>query len=255
MKVRRHRVVSWVFWKRESWVTHSIHIKGADSFETSHYQEGGTALLTALRAQGFEVDYMPCHVAVDGFPFEMAGLSSYGAVILSDIGANSFLLPTSTALRSQKNPDRLQLLADYVRAGGGLMMVGGYMSFQGIHAKANYRGTPVEEVLPARILPGDDRRETPQGVTPQIDMPDHPVMAGLPDWPHFLGYNRVEAAPGAQVLASIDGDPFVAVGKAGKGRGAIFAPDCGPHWGPPEFLQWAGYATLWGNLARWLVGK
>ena len=30
----------------ESWVTHSTHVKGFDSFTTSSYSEGGTELMT-----------------------------------------------------------------------------------------------------------------------------------------------------------------------------------------------------------------
>ena len=28
--------------------------------------------------------------------------------------------------------------------------------------------------------------------------------------------------------------------------------DCAPHWGPPGFLEWVGYATLWNRLVQWL---
>jgi uncharacterized membrane protein len=40
----------------------------------------------------------------------------------------------------------------------------------------------------------------------------------------------------------------------GRGRSAIFASDCGPHWGPPVFLAWEGYPRLWNNLVAWLKG-
>ncbi|MDB5524098.1 MAG: Cytoplasmic protein [Rhizobium sp.] len=31
----------------ESWMTHSIHVKGFDSFEMSYYPEGGTQMIAA----------------------------------------------------------------------------------------------------------------------------------------------------------------------------------------------------------------
>ena len=34
----------------ESWVTHSVHVKGVDSFNTSRYVEGADQLRGALRA-------------------------------------------------------------------------------------------------------------------------------------------------------------------------------------------------------------
>ena len=44
----------------ESWMTHSLHVKGFDSFTTSTYMEGGSALLIALRSCGVDVTYQPC---------------------------------------------------------------------------------------------------------------------------------------------------------------------------------------------------
>jgi uncharacterized membrane protein len=120
-------------------------------------------------------------------------------------------------------------------------MVGGYLTFQGIQAKGNYKGSPVEAVLPIELCPYDDRVESPRGVTPNVMKPDHPILEGLTDWPQFLGYNRSTARPDAEVLARFGEDPFIAVRNVGQGGSAIFSSDCGPHWGPPPFL--AGRAT------------
>lgn len=239
----------------ESWMTHSIHVKGFDTFTTSAYHEGGTAMIEAMRAKGLDVDYQPAHVAADKFPFTADEIGAYDVVILSDIGANTLLMPDRTFARSEPTPNRLNLIADYVRGGGGLLMIGGYLTFQGIEAKANYAGTPIDDILPVRLMTGDDRAEHPEGVTPHVIDSRHPVMAGLTDWPLFLGYNRAEAREGADVLAAVEGHPFVAVRMMGAGRTAIFASDCGPHWGPPAFLQWHGYGTLWNNLCRWLAER
>jgi uncharacterized membrane protein len=239
----------------ESWMTHSIHVKGFDSFETSSYSEGGTEMLAALRAGGAAVTYQPSHVAADHFPSTLEALAAFDVVVLSDIGANTLLLPQRTFVRSEPSENRLALLRRFVESGGGLLMIGGYLTFQGIQAKANYHGSAVEAVLPVTLLAGDDRSERPEGVTPTIDDPSHPVMAGLDDWPQFLGYNRSTLRPDARLLASVDGDPFIAVRSVGRGRSAIFASDCGPHWGPPAFLAWPGYQRLWSNLANWLAGR
>ncbi len=238
----------------ESWVTHSVHIKGFDSFETSTYAEGGTQMIAALRNGGYDVTYQPSHIAMNEFPATAGELDQFGAIFLSDIGANSLLLPNATFVRSEPTPNRLTALRAYVERGGGLLMIGGYLTFQGIQAKGNYHGTDVEAVLPVVLQAGDDRREHPEGVTPQVKDSTHPVMKGLTDWPHFLGYNRASLRPDAQLLASLCGDPFLAVRQAGEGRTAIFASDCGPHWGPPQFLDWQGYQRLWCNLAGWLAG-
>jgi uncharacterized membrane protein len=143
----------------------------------------------------------------------------------------------------------------YVRGGGGLLMIGGYLSFAGIEGKARYHGTGVEEALPVVISETDDRVEAPQGVVPSVAAPDHPVLAGLPaSWPRLLGYNQVTAKPAAAVLVRCDDDPLIACGEHGSGRAAVFTSDCAPHWGPPGFLGWPGYTRLWANLVTWLAG-
>ena len=57
----------------ESWVTHSIHQKGFDSFTTTAYNEGVGPLRDALEAGGFEVDYLPNHVAAHRLPRQRRG--------------------------------------------------------------------------------------------------------------------------------------------------------------------------------------
>jgi uncharacterized membrane protein len=239
----------------ESWVTHSIHQKGFDSFTTTSYHEGVGPLRSALEAGGFEVAFLPNHVAATELPATVDGLAPYAAVILSDIGANTLLLHPDTFERSERTPDRLAALREYVAAGGGLVMVGGYLSFQGIDGRARWGGTPVEATLPVTMLPGDDRVETPAGSEPVVRVPDHPIVAGLPHtWPALLGYNRVLARPDAAIVAEVGGDPLIVAGEHGRGRAVAFTSDCGPHWCPPPFVAWEGYATMWQQLVRWVSG-
>jgi uncharacterized membrane protein len=239
----------------ESWMTHSIHTKGFDSFTTSSYHEGGGALLAALRDGGTEVNYQPAHVAANAFPDTAEELRRYDVIILSDIGANTLLLPERTFVRSECSGNRLLALAEWVRGGGGLLMVGGYLTFQGIEGKAAYHGTAVDDVLPVALAATDDRQEHPEGVVPETVAAGHPVAAGLQDWPALLGWNRASLRSDAELVARIGGDPLIAVRRVGSGRSAVFASDCGPHWGPPPFLAWSGYAPLWRNLALWLAGR
>src|SRR5215472_12280010 len=99
----------------ESWVTHSVHVKGVDSFETSTYVEGADRLREALGQAGLEVDYLPAHLVPGRFPGSAAELAAYGAVILSDIGANSLLLAPATFERSAVASNRLASIEQYVR--------------------------------------------------------------------------------------------------------------------------------------------
>lgn len=237
----------------ESWSSTTTHTKGFDSFITTAYEEGVKWLQSALEKQ-YDVTFMPNHVAAIDFPETMEGMKQYDLVILSDIGANTLLLPPKTFSRSEKTPNRCNLIADYVLDGGSLCMIGGYLTFTGIDAKGRWGQTRVAEVLPVTLIKEDDRCENPQGISPDILAPTHPAFAGIPvQWPEFLGYNKTLPRDDCPVLATIDGDPFVAVGAFGKGRSAVFTSDCSPHWAPTEFCDWEHYATFWNNLAAFLL--
>jgi uncharacterized membrane protein len=240
----------------ESWVTHSIHTKGFDSFTTTEYNEGVRWLKAALESGGWEVTFLPNHLAARDFPQTAAALAAYDVVMLSDIGANTLLLHPDTFVRSVPLPNRLTAIKDYVLNGGGLVMIGGYLTFQGIDAKGQYAGTAIEEVLPVTLSRHDDRQENPQGVVAHVGDAGHPITKGIAgEWPALLGYNEVVAKPDAEVLVRVGGDPLIAVAEFGKGRSAVFTSDCGPHWAPPPFVDWAGYAPLWNNIANWVSGK
>lgn len=239
----------------ESWVTVTTHIKGVDSFSTHSYTEGVGPLREALRAAGHTVTHLPAHLVPQEFPDDAAALSAYDVVVLSDIGANSIQLAPNVFERSERGHDRLANLAAWVRDGGALLMIGGYLSFTGFEAKGAFRQSPLSPVLPVEMLPEDDRVELPAGADPAVLDAQHPAIAGAgARWPHLLGYNRVIARPEATTLAEINGDPLVTVATHGQGRTAVFTSDCSPHWAPPEFCEnWDGYHSLFDGLVRWLA--
>jgi uncharacterized membrane protein len=240
----------------ESWVMHTIHQKGFDHFTTTAYGEGHQWLSAALSAGGYDLEYLPNHLANERFPTTVDELRAYDVVILSDIGSNTLLLHPDTFVRSIALPNRLVSLRDYVATGGGLVMVGGYLTFQGIDAKGRYAGTPVEEALPVTLLTVDDRVEAPQGVQPRVTAAEHAIVAGLPaTWPALLGYNKLTARPHATVIATAGDDPLLVAWSYGQGRAVAFASDCGPHWAPPAFVEWGGYAPLWQGIVGWAGGS
>ena len=236
----------------ESWSSTTVHTKGFDSFITSVYEEGAHDFIAALEAAGHEVDFQPNHVASAKFPHTAEELDAYDVVVLSDIGANTLLLPQAVFMRGETVPNRLKVLAKWVADGGSLLMVGGYLSFQGIEAKANYRGTPLAEVLPVLMEVGDDREETPEGSEASVTG-EHEITRDMPHpWPSILGFHRLAAKEGAEVLATVGGHPLLVVGTHGAGKVAAFATDMGPHWLPRTFVEWPGYARLWQQLTTWL---
>lgn len=246
----------------ETWVSASTHFKGFDQFSSVTFHSGAQALINALAETEFELTHLPAHQAVEQLPFSVEALAEYDAILLSDIGANSLQLHPDVWLHGKPVADRLKLLRDYVRQGGALAMFGGYLSFQGIDGKARWRRTPVEEALPVTCLPYDDRLETPEGFTPELtaQAEGHPILAGLPtEWPLLLGANEVEVKPGAEVLARLPADlgghPLLVTGHYGAGRTLAWMSDVSPHWLPPSFIAWPGYAPLFGNMLRWLTAE
>ncbi len=242
----------------ESWVSSATHYKGFDQFGSVTFHLGAEPLVKALAGSEFELTYMTAHEAVDKFPYNVAELDAFDAIILSDIGANSLLLPPDVWLHSRTVPNRLKLIKAWVEKGGGLLMVGGYLSFQGIDGKARWRRTPVEDTLPVTCLPYDDRIEIPEGAVADIVKPDHPIMAGLSGrWPVLLGVNEVEVRDGGEVIARLPADqgghPLLVLGGYGNGRTAAWTSDIGPHWLSPAFCEWEGYGRLWKNILGWLT--
>jgi uncharacterized membrane protein len=246
----------------ESWVSAATHHKGFDQFGSVTFHLGAEPLVAALAGSPFELRYMPAHEAATAFPLDLEGLSSYGAVILSDLGANTLLLHPDVWLKGKPVPNRLKLLRDYVAGGGGLMMIGGYFSFQGINGAARWGRTPVEEVLPVACLPHDDRVEVPEGFRAELVEPDHPILEGLDgEWPLLLGLNEVALKARADVRllarapAEAGSHPLLAVGGHGQGRTLAWTSDIGPHWLPDSFVAWPGYARLWRQGLEWVTGS
>lgn len=87
-------------------MSYTTHVKGFDSFYTSTYETGEKWLKKALEKNGYEVTFLPNHIAAEEFPYTAEELKGYDCVILSDIGANTLLLPAETFTKSIKKPDR-----------------------------------------------------------------------------------------------------------------------------------------------------
>jgi len=243
-----------VLFAGETWEIYERHLKGVKTMDVVRLQDDSVYLRHALKKEGIDVVHIANHEASEKFPTSVDELKKYGAVLLSDLDANTLLLHPDTYHRSIPTCNRLKLLQQYVKEGGGFAMIGGYFSYQGWEGSGCFHRTPIEEILPVRMYPYDDRREVPDGTSPKVEIPGHPMLAGLPiSWPLFLGYNRLKPKEGASVLMTIMGDPFLVVWSYGRGRSAAFASDCAPHWATREFLEWKYYPKFWKQLVQWLA--
>jgi uncharacterized membrane protein len=239
----------------ETWMVLKLHVKGFDLFPLGGYENFGVWFMEAMaKFDDIQAEHMPNHIALTSFPATPEEIARYDVIIFSDCGKNTIsLYPQMFTV--PMGPDRLELVREYVEKGRAFVMAGGWNSFQGLRAIPGYHGTVIEEILPVEIQASDDRVEKPQGVRPEIVSKDHPLFQGLPDqWPVFMGYNKVSAKEHAEVLATINTDPFIAVWKFGKGKTMAFTSDLAKHWGT-DFIDWQGYAEFWHNSLLWLCGK
>jgi Uncharacterized membrane protein len=231
------------------------HFKGFASYETGYATLELDAFISRFAGTGLDIAFMPNHEVPLRFPSSVAAMQAYDLIVISDAPADSFLLHPST-LGGEIMPNRLKLVGDYVREGGGFAMIGGWMAFGGFHGKAHYAYSPIANLLPVKIAPHDDRMEIPQGIYPKVST-EHEILAGLPrEWPDLLGYNKVEQRGGILLAEFPDTqDPLLIVDEVGKGRVGVFTSDILPHWGSPRFIEWAGYVPFWEQFFRWLAHK
>lgn len=237
-------------------ISQSVSI-GYDTLRSNAYANGAQHFLAAMNGSGYEIEHLASERCEAEFPRYLPDLSKYGGIILSDIGALSLLFSAETRA-GHPSPNRLVLLHDWVKKGGGLMMAGGYNSFQGMMGTARYHDTPVEDCLPVSCSPFADGLEAPEGLMPHV-VADHPIVKGLDQsWPPVLGLNKV-------VLRSDDDchmltaaayrgkqHPLLAVRHFGEGRSLAWMSDIGPHWMSQEFMKSPAYAILMRNMVAWI---
>lgn len=239
----------------KSCMVESHEYKGYNGFSAVRYYEPARRMERLFTSLGHQFTHIPCHLIHRQFPRTLQELQRYDVVFLCDVGGDNFLLLPEMVEDGVRCPNLPRLLRDYAAAGGGVGMIGGYMSFTGRDGKGRWGETGLAEALPVTMLPYDDRVELPEGADLIYEGGDG-ILGGMPrEWPYVLGYNRVSAKKDAQVLLSYQGDPIITVGTFGTGRTLAYATDCTPHWAPAAMNEWAYYPLLWDKLAHWLAQK
>jgi uncharacterized membrane protein len=182
-------------------------------------------------------------------------------LIISDVEAKCFHLYPSFFDRSRREnkvisfPDRLDAVKEWVNSGGGLMMLGGWLSFSGVNGKGGWARSRLAEALPIQCMITEDLVESSAGFTAEVVVPNHPVAKGLPwrTFPPIFGYNEVSTKPEGEVLVRVKetGHPLVVVGEYGRGRILTYMSDPAPHWGL-NFELWEGYPGFWKQGLKWV---
>lgn len=193
-------------------------------------------------------------------PSDAESINKFDVFILGDLDS-SFI-----------KPDQQRLIAERVRNGAGLLMLGGYHSL----GPGGYEGTPLGEILPVH-LGGRDIGQVTEPFLPALtpEGARHPVFANIAGFfptqagpaktaglPALDGCTRVgRAKPGATVLATcpLDADkmPVIATQPVTKGVAAVFAGDTTRKWqqGPRALDQQSPFLQFWGQMVRFLAGR
>ncbi len=195
-------------------------------------------------------------------PGDQESIDKFDVFIFGDID--------STYIR----PAQQEMFLKRIRAGAGLLMLGGYHSL----GPGGYGTTPLGNVLPVAL----GNREIGQYTESFLPVltPDgvrHPIMANIGDFfptaqgeaktpglPPLEGCTRVEGArPGATVLATLpkttEGGamPVLAVCPVDRGRAAVFTADTTRRWqqGPRALDRESPFLRFWGQVVRWLAAR
>jgi uncharacterized membrane protein len=176
----------------------------------------------------------------------------YNAYVLSDLKA-TFL-----------TPKQQRLLAEAVRKGAGLMMLGGHASF----GEGGWADTPLADVLPVQIGLGDGQDEPQDGLkfvpNPRgLESFLLKVGANGPEtariWDQMtpiLGTNRfTDVKPGANILAETpSGEPLLVTMDFDKGRSIAYGGDTWVWYRASEESRLA-HRKLWRQIVFWLSHK
>ena len=241
---------------------------------------GDTSLTTAacylagiLTHYGEKFDYIPSDKPIAS---ALDNADKYDLFIISDYPAENF---------TQQD---FQRICDAVRAGAGLLMIGGWESFHGLLGE--YNDTPLAEILPVMIQSSDDRVQShkPWAMIPvknhpifdELDFANPPIVGGFnrispkPDATELMQLQQlnVEVTPAGATAAPGETASLLTVGEFGSGKVAALATDVAPHW-VGTFVDWGTprvsahapgaeaveigslYAKFFHNLISWARSK
>jgi len=150
-------------------------------------------LACAFQSYGIEYEWYP----EDKLPEVNTNLlNRFNVLCLSDCGAWRI------------GDSGLKDIEKFVKKGGGLIMFGGWETFQGINwrgeLQGKYHATPVEDCLPVEISEKDDTYDSSHGYV-MIKKCDHEILQNL-DWsdaPTIGGFNEVKPKKDSAILLTL----------------------------------------------------
>ncbi|HEY3416894.1 MAG TPA: hypothetical protein VGM23_08430, partial [Armatimonadota bacterium] len=182
--------------------------------------------------------------ALSDFPYDYDQLFSYDTIILGGVS------------KSGLKPIGLEMLHDYLLAGGGMIVLGSH----GAYGRSQLKGTKLGDALPVEIsdklfdlsLTGGKRVTLGPDTLPFIK------YTSLADTASCYFLHDVTLKPGAKVLMQVDGKPFMVAGEYGPKNARIVcilgAPMGNPGKGQTAFWQDPGWYWILRNAVYWVSG-
>lgn len=179
---------------------------------------------------------------LDYFPAGYEEMMGYDVVVLEDIPVEAI------------GDEGLALLKDYVDAGGGLLVCGGWYSFAG----GGYAGSVLGELLPVTSDVSSRIQWHPSGLALQVGAPP-PLSVGfasLNSRDYWL-QNVRGIKDGATISLMAGNKPFLVTGAYGKGRvGCLLGAPCGsPLPGQTCFWDDPGWISCLAETLKWLRNR
>lgn len=191
-------------------------------------------------------------------------LEEYDVLVFSDVDAKLFQLAPNFFDRAKFGkkpltfPDRLRLTLEAVKAGKGIMLLGGWYSFTGEMGKGGWGRTLLKELLPVLCLDYEDLVETTEGFSVEMTEAGKKIFKKIPfrSMPPLLGYNKTIPKKEGRILLKVKetGDPLLAVRDFGQGRVLAYTSDPAPHWGC-NFVYWEEYNNFWLQCLDYVLGR
>lgn len=155
------------------------------------------------------------------------------------------------ALADLLGPDRLVRVAEYVRAGGALLVASG----EEFGSPGGLALTPLAPTLPARLTAPPSAAPFRPSLSPMGR--DHPITAPFASesttWGRWPSMANVAAISGAEtLLTGADSAPLLVIGESGRGRAAFLA-STGLWWWAREVDGAGPRDALLRRLAHWLM--
>jgi uncharacterized membrane protein len=158
------------------------------SAAAARHSDGGLARITSATSRDL--------------PAGLDELAAFDTVVLVNMPATAW------------KPEGQQALVDYVLAGGHLVVFGGPFTL----GQGDFRGTPLEQVLPVRLLPGRDVVALP---TPQPLRP-HASTTAFSGHPAVYYVHAARPVAGAETSAWAGDWPLLVKHAAGRGHVTVF---------------------------------